>query len=635
MSLYEIKDKLYKKDFDPGESRHGQSEFDARQENPALSEKISPPGDAWAPKKEGLSEDQKKAVKWGVIALGAISVFTVSVFAVINYIQGSFREERVAVSIEGPQQADSGKFLIYEINFKNDNRDSLEDAVLRVNYPEGFRPEQSPNFEPEGETTGSFRLGKIPGGGAGKLVLNGRAYSPRGESIVIKANLNYMPSSLSSTFSARNQIVLDITSSPVDLEIMAPQNMASGDALDYLITYKNNGQKDMENLIIRMDYPGGFVFSTASPKVSESDNVWHIGRLSAGQEGKIVVSGKMEGARDEIKNARVFIGVAGQNQFSAYSESKTETKIAASPLSISQLVNNKDSLVANAGETLRFQIEYKNESDVGYRDVIVTEKLQSPVLDYTTLQMKGGTFDQNNSMITWKASDYPQLKFLGPGQGGMIDFSIRIKAVIPVENANDRNFVISSVAKIDSADIPTPIQMNKIVAGNKIDIKVNSKLILDAKGFYNDSLIPNSGPIPPVSGQETTYTIRWKTANVSNEVTGARVEAVLPTGVTYAGKLSPEGAHLTYNERNNSIIWDLGTLAAGSGIINTSPEVAFQVKFVPSPNQIGSTPDLIGSAVFSAKDAFTGENLSFVAEKKTTALREDEGIGFNYKVTAR
>jgi hypothetical protein len=635
MSLWDIKSKLYKKDFDPEMSRHGQSEFDARAEDVFSARENASSGDEWSRKKEGLDFDQKKAVKWGAIVLGSIAILILLVFGTYRYMQGSFKEERVGVSVSGPQQAGSGKLLSYEISYKNSNRAALKDAVLRVSYPESFQPEQSSGFREEGEAAGSFSLGEIAGGAGGKVILNGRAYSPKGESVAIKADLNYTPANFNSAFSARNQIVLNINSSPVELEILAPQDLAAGDSLDYLVTFKNNGQKDFDNLRVRLDYPEGFTLSASEPKVSEGNNVWYIGSLLAGESRKIVVSGKLDGLRDEIKKVEARIGIAGQDQFIAYSEEKAETRIAASPLSISQLVNGKNNLVINAGETLRFQIRYKNESDTGFRDVIVTEKLQSPVLDFTTLEMKGGAVDQNNSLITWKASDYSQLKFLGPGQEGEISFSIKVKDVIPVVSANDRNFVVSSVAKIDSVDIPTPLSVNKIIAGNKMDMKLNSKLVLETRGFYNDTAIPNSGPTPPVVGKETTYTIHWKATNVSNGATGAKAEAVLPTGVTFTGKFLPEDGHLTYNQRNNSIIWELGTLDAGIGIVSSAPEIAFQIKFLPSPNQIGKVADLVGPAVFSAKDAFTGEDLSFTAEKKTTALREDVNIGADHKVLAQ
>jgi uncharacterized repeat protein (TIGR01451 family) len=290
------------------------------------------------------------------------------------------------------------------------------------------------------------------------------------------------------------------------------------------------------------------------------------------------------------------------------------------------------SLTANAGDTLRFEINFKNIGSIGLKEAIVSEKLDSSVLDYASLEREGGFFDQNNKTLTFKASDHPVLRSLSPGEGGTIKFSIRVKGVIPVSSANDKNFVISTLAKIDSPDVPTPISMNKIVAGNKMDIKLNSKLILDVKGYYSDAEIPNSGPIPPKVNEETSFTIHWVAANVSNDVTGARVEAVLPTGVLMTGKTFPDSAKISYNERTNSLIWEIGNMAAGAGILSEKKEVKFQVKMKPSPDQIGREAPILGKSTFTAKDSFTGEDLRFETDAKNTQLREDASVGEKYRV---
>ncbi|MFH1183292.1 MAG: hypothetical protein V1690_03450, partial [Candidatus Moraniibacteriota bacterium] len=345
-----------------------------------------------------------------------------------------------------------------------------------------------------------------------------------------------------------------------------------------------------------------------------------------GQEGKIVANGKLEGERDDVRPVKAQVGTDSGSGFISFNEESADTKIYTSPLVISQTVNGVTSLNANPGDYLQFEINYKNEGDIGMNDVIVKETLDSPVLDYSTLDKDGGIFDINSKTITWKASDYKELRSLEPGQGGTIRFSIEVKEVIPVSGANDKNFVITSLAKIDSPDVVTLVSANKIIAGNKIDVKLNSKLVLDVKGYYNDSAIPNSGPIPPKVGEETTYTLHWRATNVSNDIGEAKVETTLPTTATFTGKTFPEDSRITYNERNNSLVWDIGKMEAGKGILSPPLEVSFQVKIKPSPEQVGREVNLLGKSDFSAKDLFTGQDLKFSAGGKTTNLTEDSNL---------
>lgn len=635
MSLGNIKDSLYKKE----------DETESIQPNAGLANMTLESGniepakkrieDKWEGKDPGLNAEQKKIIKIGMIIAGSIlAVFLISIGA-YEYKQSSFGENKVGISMTGPSEGESGRMLVFEIKYKNSNRASLKNAELRISYPESFKPEGNHNFKEDGLTTGIFSLGEIKGKGAGEIVFSGKAYNPKGTLIYIKTDLYYTPSNFNSQFIAKNQLGVTVTSSPIKLEIAAPQNISSGDAIDYLISYENIGHESLGGIKIIAAYPDGFSFSKSVPESSEGNNVWNVGNISAGQTGRIVISGKLEGARDNIREASVQAGALNQDRFISYNESQTETKIVASPLVVYQTVNNSEDVYANAGEMLFFSIKYKNEGNIGLRDVIITEQLDSSILDYETLELKKGAFNLDAKMIIWKASDYPELKNLEPGKEGAIDFKIKVKEIFPIKNSNDKNFVISSIAKIDSPDIPTPIEMNKIIAGNKMDIKVNSKIVLDVKGFFGDAVLQNSGPIPPKVGQETTYSIHWKVMNISNDIANARVEAVLPTGVVMTGKISPEDSRLAYNERTNSVVWEIGNMAAGEGVLSAPKEVVFQVKINPSPNQIGNTVELIEAPIFYASDLFTKKELSITGEKKSTLLTEDASIGTNYKVMAQ
>lgn len=631
MSLAEIKNKLYQKEPDKNLGKHDPSNFDIRTGGVNSLNKFNAQ-EEWEETAPLIGKEQNKAIKWGALAIAVILGIVLLIVGVLKFSQASFNESRVAINISGPIEGESGSLVEYVISYKNDNRVALKNTTLRIGFPESFKAETEDNFKKDGNIGGVIEIGEIKAGASGQYVLKGRAYDPKGTLIYIKADLVYTPSNFNSQFTAKSQLGIRVTSTPIEFEVLAPQYIASGDAVDYLISYKNTGQQDFNDLRVKVDYPESFTFGKSNPTASEGNNTWYIGRLGAGESGKIVASGKLEGTRDEVKNANAYIGIFKQGEFISYNEEKAVTNIAASPLLIAHAVNGLSSLTVKSGETLRFEIAYKNDSSIGYRDAIVTEKIDSLALDYSTLRLEQGAFNSDSKIITWKAGDMANLRFLGPGQGGVIRFSIKVKDVIPVNGPNDKNFVISALAKIDSPDIPTPIKSNKIIAGNGIDMKLTTKLLFDTRGFYYDPVIGNSGSIPSQVGKETTYTVHWLVGSVSNDIAGARVETILPTGVTMTGKIYPEDARLSYNERNNSIVWEIGNLSAGTGVISSPEETAFQIKFIPSPDQGGaSSGNILGESVFSAKDVFTGEDVSATSEKKSTILLEDtkmESVGY-------
>ena len=632
MSLADIKNKLYKKEPEKDLSKHDESEYDPKV---AVDEKTKgkfSTVDAWEAKRVGLGKEGIKAVTLGLLIIIGILIVLAGLIGAYKYKQGSFGEERVSITLSGPGEIKSGDLITYEISYKNNNRASLQNAILSINFPDNFKPEGSSSLIVDSPSSGRFLLGVIKSYSEEKVSFQGKAYSPKGSLIYLKAELNYKPSNFNSQFAVKHQLSVNVLSFPVILEVLAPQKLANGDALDYLISYKNNSNQDFDNMKLRAEYPEGFTFSRANPQASESNNSWYIGHVSARQEGKILINGKLEGLRNDFKVVRVDIG-SSEGDFVSFNQETASTKIDTSPMAISQTVNGLTDLKANAGDLLRYIIYFKNEGEIGLRDVIVTEKIDSPALNYQTLRLDlKGAFDSTSKTITWKASDFKNLAHLEPGDQGKIEFSIKVNDVIPVASANDKNFVISSIAKIDSPDIPTPIDSNKIIAGNKIDLKLNSKMIIGVKGFYNDAQIKNSGPLPPVVGQETTYTLHWSAINVSNDLTNSKVSMDLPTGVKYTGKKYPENSNLTYNERTNSLVWDIGNLPSGTGVISSAKEIAFQVVIKPSPNQIDSAVGLTGTSTFSGHDTFTNEDLSATAEKINTSLREDPVAKDKYRV---
>lgn len=633
MSLREIKDELYTKDPDEKVLEHATSEFSPDASNFNFTKQKEATKDDWVLKEESLEQGNKRMLKIGGSILGGLLLVIAIVVGFYKIKQAFYSSEGVIVSLSGPAQIKSGSMVDYEISYENKNRADLENVALRITYPEGFKPEVGGEFKSDGTMASILDVGMIKSKSKGSVIFRGQIYSPRGNLINLKAELGYMPSTISTKFVASGQLAVMVSSVPIALEMMAPQNISSNDEVNYLLTYKNEGTEVFENVRIKLDYPEGFTFSSSDPGASEGNNIWYIGNLAGGQSGKIVAVGKLEGIGGDVRRARAVIGMDSAGQFVEYNEEDAETKIVASPLTIKQSVNGLMELVANAGDSLRFKINYKNEGVIGLRDVVVTEHIDSPVLDYATLDIGGGAYDAGSKTITWKASDFKELKNLAPGEGGVIEFSVRVKEVIPVTNSNDKNFVISSVAKIDSPDIPTPISFNKIISGNKIDIKLNSKLILAVRGYYNDANIPNSGPIPPKVGEETTYTMHFSVSNISNDVEGAVVNVVLPTSVLMTGKIFPEGLPVAYNERTNSVAWTIGNLAAGTGISSSPKEMAFQVKIKPSITQVGDFAPLLEEAVLSARDLFTGESISARVEDKSTRLPEDDELGSNYRVT--
>lgn len=635
MSLDDLNQSLYDPDSEAEKRTHKESQFDPNLSKPADTGEFQRK-EEWIKEKKGLTLGQKRAIKIGLWVLGGMIFLALVVAAVYKIKQSAFSEDRVSIFFDGPADVDSTQITKYAIHYKNDNRASLNDAEILLNYPENYQPEAATDLQIINAGNSRIYLGKVESHSEGEIALEGKFYAPKDYVAYLRVTLKYTPSNFNSVFQAQSQLGVNIKTSPILLEVAAPLEAADNNDVEYAVDYKNSSSREFNDVRVKAEYPDGFQFVSSQPRPSEGNDFWYIGNLGAGQGGKILIRGTLQGSSNESKIIKIFAGSSGSDgQFVIYTQDEKITRIITSPLSIDQSVNGLKNFSVNPGEKLDYVINYRNNSEIGLRDVIVTAEIKSAILDFSKLRLQKGFYDGSRETITWKASDFPSLANLAPGDGGEIRFYIPVLSRIPVKTENDKNFTIVTVAKIDSPDVPTPVGSNKIIASDTLELKLNSKVMLETLGYYKDSTLSNSGPIPPEVSKETSYTIHWKILNVSNDLADAKVVSALPTGVKWLDKISPAREKITYNERTNQIIWEIGKLENGIGILVPKREVSFQVSIIPQVNQVGKEAPILGSSLFTAKDLFTAEDLHWETQEKNTMLTEDPSISNNdYRVVA-
>lgn len=629
MSLEDLNEKLHGRDihldrmrphtsFDPG-----QAEAD-----PIVSAGFQETGSWQIPKTaEPVSTQElvfseiskRRRRRWIALVLGGIALLMLLGGIIFKVRTMLFNESRVDISITGPRDVASAENTTFTLAYTNKNWAGLSNAVIVFSYPESFHMEAG-NSAQINNSLAEIPVGEIKANTNGKILVSGKFYGSKGDIASLKVTLRYTPDSISTVFEKTTEFVVNVASSPLSLEIAAPMELATGQDVEYVVDYGNTSDLPFSNLRVKMDYPEGFQFVSSEPRPAEGQTVWYVGNLDARTNGKIIIRGTLSGSREERKRVHGMIGFfQGEGKFVAYAENERQTKIIASPLSVSQTVNGSTDATANFESTLNYVIHYRNDGDIGLRDAIVTVDIDPTALDMGRLDLQGGAYDPTRKMLIWKASDVPALKKLEPGAEGRVSFSV---PVVPVGAlADSRNISIRSVVKIDSPDIPTPIGSNKIISSNTLYVKLNTSVSMNAKVLYDDATFSNSGPVQPMVGQPTSYTVHLNVANSSNDLKQARVVVTFPTGVSYSGKVAPLGEAVIFNDRANELSWDLGILPATKDV---SRELIFQVMTTPSSNQVGNPLALVRGAVFTAQDTFTGKDIKVEIGEQKNYLNNDK-----------
>ena len=615
MGLQDLNENLYDRDFNKKkiDTRYGveadaaANDFQAR----AWGEKP-------APSIRTIDESLHKKRKNILIASGVIGVIALVLGAFL--IRGMlFADTKISLAIEGPKNVASAESVSFSLQYANDNWVAIHNAEIILSYPDNFRPDAEAGWNVAG-TRVIIPIGDISSRSTARVNVTGKFFGSKGDLLYLDATLRYSPSQMSEIFSHDTRYGVEISTSPIGLEMSAPKMAATGDTVEYLIDYENQSDESFSNVRIKAEYSDSFRFVSSDPAPSEGNVVWYIGNLTGKMRGKIRVTGILSGERDEVKPVKFSIGyVQGNGDFLSYNTANQLTKIAASPLSVIQSVNGSRDVTTALGSLLTYRIAYKNEGNIGFRDAIVTFDFDASILDFSRIQKQSGYFDAENKRLIWRASDIEALAVLDPGESGEIVFSVPV--VTEVSNAQGSHFGIRTVAKVDSPDVPTPAGSNKIIASNTLSVRLNSAIDFAVKGRYYDASVKNSGPIPPKVGMQTTYALALQLTSSFNDLSDARVVVSLPSGVRFTGKISPDSETVTFNSRTNELVWEIGNFSAGSQAMNR--EVNVQVSVIPEPGDVDKEVRLMNRAVFSAKDAFTKEEIRKEQGEKTTALPED------------
>lgn len=632
MGLEDLNEKLHGRDihldrttqhtpFDPGQVLEDSSikeQFQLKESWQAPLEPIDPVVVA-----EGVVKNKK--VKKVAIVLGLLALLLLLGGIVFKVRTLLFSEPQVNISFSGPKDVPSAEETTFTLTYTNNNWSALSNVSILLSYPETFELQPDSTMKVNGPSA-EIALGEVPARTQKKVKVKGKFYESKGEKLNIQAILRYSPKHISSVLEKKTTFAVTVASSPLLIEIMAPLEIATGQDVEYVIDYKNKSDKQLSDIRVKLTYPEGFRFVSAEPRPSEGDSTWYIGDFKMNGEGKIVVRGILTGTQQEYKNIQGTIGFfKGDGRFVSYGTHQRQTQMVASPLSISQTVNNLTDIAVNPGDVLSYTIRYKNDGNIGLRDAIITVEIDPTFLDMSRLQIQGGTYDASRKIIFWKASDVVELRNISVGSGGSVSFNVPVLRNIP--STSGKSLFIKTVAKIDSLDIPTPIGTNKIIGSNTLLVKLKSSASLEGNVFYTDAVFPNTGPIPPVVGQETTYTVHLKLTNTQNDLKDARIVISLPTGVEYKEKYSPSTEVLSYNNRNNELIWEIGTFPPTQG---NARELVLQVSVVPAPQQAKQALIFLNSAVFTAKDTFTGQEIRVEKEGRSLLETEDPVFGTSF-----
>ncbi|HEA84620.1 MAG TPA: hypothetical protein ENI04_01400 [Candidatus Wildermuthbacteria bacterium] len=538
-----------------------------------------------------------------IIIVGVLAIVLVAAFV---WQQNIFSKEVLKLEILVPGEADMGQEVVYTVKYKNNGNVRLEDPTLIFEYPGGavFLEGDSRRVTQE--------LDDIYPGQERTIEFPARLFGKKDEVKEAKAQITYTPKNLTGQFSAETTASTVISFVPINFELDLPSRIESSQAFEFSLNYFSNSEYPLSNMRISIDYPEGFTFKSASP-ASIGESEWSLGLVNRAEGGRITIVGALEGELNEAKIFRARIGSWEDGTFTLFKESVRGVEIAVPQLLISQRVNDNAEFVALPGDTLHYEIYFKNVSDKNLENLFLVINLDGRPLDLLTLRATYGTSQQGGRSILWESRDVGRLRFLGKGDEGRVEFWVDVAEEWEQLSSQDKDFSIKTTVVL--SDIR-----------EEFSIPVSSKLSIEQTGYFQDEVFGNQGPLPPQVETPTTYTITWTASNLYSDVHNVKVKASLAQGVQLSGNIFPQDSSLVFDSVSREVIWDAGDIVAGAGTFGPAASVSFQISFTPQEFQIGTTPELIGEARITGDDIFTNRLVSSANEAITTALPDDESV---------
>ena len=517
--------------------------------------------------------------------------------------KNSYSTENLKLELLAPQSSSMGEEITYTVRYKNNGDARLEQATLIFEYPSGSVLSQGTNER----LTQS--LEDIYPGQEQNLSFKARLFGKEGELKEAKALMQYTPKNLSARFESYTSVTTGISQVPLNFELDLPSRTESSQSLSFDLNYFSNSEYPLSDLRIKIEYPQGFEFQSASP-VPIGENEWKVGLLNKASGGRISVKGTLQGESQEVKIFRAILGSWKDGKFTAFKEATKGIEITNLKLLISQTVNGSPSYTPTPGDALHYVISFKNVDEKSLENLFLIVNLEGRPFDLTSVKAERGKFKEGDTSIIWEAQDVSKLRFLGKGEEGKVEFWVDVKDDWEVFSSQDENFTLRD--KVILSDTK-----------EEFELKVSSRLAIEQSGHYQDEVFGNSGPLPPQPGTQTTYTVIWQVKNVYNDAENVTVRATLPQEVSLTGRIFPDNAPLTLDSASREIVWKVGEVAAGTGTFDPVASIAFQVALLPTASQRGSAAQIMGEARIQGSDAFSEQTLIGSDSPLTTNLPDD------------
>jgi hypothetical protein len=574
------------------------------------------------PQKKGSSFPMKILIYSVIFFVLALGIMLYKFMGGGNIVSSN----NIEINVKAPVSITGGEVFSFELEIKNNNNTALTASDLTITFPLGAKEVSDSGLPAK---TAQIFLGNILPNQTIKRNMSVVLFGEENVKKEIGIGLEYKIAGSNSLFNKTKNVSVLISSSPVNIIVTGPKEINTNQNVEFSVEITSNSPSMIKGLLLKADYPFGFVFSDSNPKTFSKNNLWLIGDLEPGAKRTIKFSGVLGGQEGEERGFNFSTGSQAKNDNLSidvpFSTAFSSVTIRRPFVSADVLFNGQDvsEYVSNAGEKIETQINWQNNLPYEVSDVSVEVTINGNILDKSSVKASDGFYQSVNNTLVFNKTTNPILARLESGKAGTSKFAFNSFGAGSVTGLGINNPVITMNISVKGHRVDYLPGQEDVFFTDTRKIKIASAPQLFAKALYYVGNIENIGPLPPKVDQATTYTINWTITNPLNNLSNVQVSATLPPHVSWVGVISPATEKIDYKADTSLLVWNAGNISAGAGSVSPAKEVSFQVSLLPSVEQIGQVASLIGEASLSAKDNFTLTTISGSSPALNTTLSND------------
>jgi hypothetical protein len=501
----------------------------------------------------------------------------------------------------GSERIMSGNEVHMTVEYVNNSKEELRDAVLAVRLPRGFIIDENKTKKIDLNNK-TFNVGTLPSGSGGVVDIYGTLWTNVNEMEKVIATLSFKPEERPNKDQAAGIYLLKLSDSVLNANLDIPNKTYSRQKLTYTINLKNNGVEKLNDLRV-------IVNGTERKKLE-------LGATEATSTSETVLTPAKGGKYFMTAEVRVLINGNSYTQKSM----RGEIELISPRVVLSAAIKDAPNYT-EPGATLPLEVMWKNEGQLKLNNQRIIIQPTPGVVDLPATALLNHIKKDGNALVI-DAKSRTALSDGKPESGETFILNIVLMPNFDKKLVGVNKLTVKPIFEASTEGLDNQI-FSFEGAGTSIPLSAEVFLRTEARYYTDEGDQLGRGPLAPQVGKTTKYWIFATLFDKVNPVAASKLVFNLAPGVTFTGKQSVTiGPELIYNQTDRTVTWNY------AGVIPADSESGFyfEVAVTPTREQAGYILNLVTEASYHGVDDEVGKVFN-IKTKNTSNILPDGDMG--------